>query len=443
MMNTVKNTLDNIYAMLAVGAGLIVLGAILALSGVNIPIGITLMALGAFMLYSVISEHWDELPEKMKGIIKAFLVVAGLVGVFLGLILAFTGHIFIGLAMVVLGALAIWGGLSLELKSEEAQKEFESTLSKLFVVISYVMLVIGIILLLTSHFALGLGAIIGAITLLHIAKKDPDGQALANEINKQLEPVFVIGGTLFLVLGILLCLGGDLLHGIGLIAVGAFMLGYAVMNAQPGGLVKALTAPFDMAVEWIKRLFENLYIWMIKNVPFFDKIAEVFSGKNKVRQYKKGDYNLLDFNNIAADLKIESVMGIDTTPILKGMYEQRTGKKLYSYGIQDGKEVVIEQKDIDEANLEYLKKMGLKVPKYATGAVIPGGSPFLAMLGDQRRGQTNVEAPLDTIVEAFKAVQPEQKFTIEATGSMSQLIKLLNLEIKKEDRRSSIKAVKV
>jgi phage-related protein len=41
-----------------------------------------------------------------------------------------------------------------------------------------------------------------------------------------------------------------------------------------------------------------------------------------------------------------------------------------------------------------------RIPKLATGAVIPPNSEFLALLGDQKRG-VNIEAPLDTIVEAF------------------------------------------
>ena len=41
------------------------------------------------------------------------------------------------------------------------------------------------------------------------------------------------------------------------------------------------------------------------------------------------------------------------------------------------------------------------LPKLATGAVLPPNQPFLAMLGDQKKG-TNIEAPLDTIVEAMQ-----------------------------------------
>ena len=44
----------------------------------------------------------------------------------------------------------------------------------------------------------------------------------------------------------------------------------------------------------------------------------------------------------------------------------------------------------------------ISIPRLAQGAVIPPNKEFLAMLGDQSHG-TNIEAPLDTLVEAFNA----------------------------------------
>lgn len=44
-----------------------------------------------------------------------------------------------------------------------------------------------------------------------------------------------------------------------------------------------------------------------------------------------------------------------------------------------------------------------QIPLLASGAVIPPNAPFMAMLGDQKRG-TNIEAPLDTIKEAVAEV---------------------------------------
>lgn len=51
-------------------------------------------------------------------------------------------------------------------------------------------------------------------------------------------------------------------------------------------------------------------------------------------------------------------------------------------------------------NIPELKKVS--IPRLADGAVIRGGDPFMAVLGDQRHGQTNIETPLPTMVKAFK-----------------------------------------
>lgn len=42
-----------------------------------------------------------------------------------------------------------------------------------------------------------------------------------------------------------------------------------------------------------------------------------------------------------------------------------------------------------------------KIPKLATGAVLPGGNPYMAIVNDQPKGQTNVETPLSTIKDAL------------------------------------------
>ncbi len=49
----------------------------------------------------------------------------------------------------------------------------------------------------------------------------------------------------------------------------------------------------------------------------------------------------------------------------------------------------------------------VNLPRLAEGAVIQGGKPFVAILGDQRAGQTNIETPLATMVDAFKQAMSE------------------------------------
>ena len=78
------------------------------------------------------------------------------------------------------------------------------------------------------------------------------------------------------------------------------------------------------------------------------------------------------------------------------------------------------------------------VPRLEQGAVLKGGNPFLAWVNDQPAGQTNIETPLSTMVQAFKvAMQDFQgngqtNVVVEANGNMGELIRLLNFELKKE-----------
>lgn len=82
-----------------------------------------------------------------------------------------------------------------------------------------------------------------------------------------------------------------------------------------------------------------------------------------------------------------------------------------------------------------------KIPKLAQGSVLKGGDPFLAYLNDQPRGQTNVEAPLSTIVDAFKQAINESNYnnqpdiTINASGDMSSFIRMLNFKLQDENNR--------
>ena len=85
-----------------------------------------------------------------------------------------------------------------------------------------------------------------------------------------------------------------------------------------------------------------------------------------------------------------------------------------------------------------------RIPALARGAVLPANKPFLTVVGDQKEG-TNIEAPLTTIVEAMNIAlaknQGNQNITIEFGGTMGQLIRILQPEIKKEQARRGVQLV--
>ena len=81
-----------------------------------------------------------------------------------------------------------------------------------------------------------------------------------------------------------------------------------------------------------------------------------------------------------------------------------------------------------------------QIPHLADGAVIRGGDPFMAVLGDQRHGQTNIETPLPTMVKAFKQAMAESggmggDITVQAVldGRIiyEQTVKQNNIELRR------------
>ena len=83
-----------------------------------------------------------------------------------------------------------------------------------------------------------------------------------------------------------------------------------------------------------------------------------------------------------------------------------------------------------------IKKLShIEIPKLASGAVIPPNAEFMAMLGDQRNGR-NLEAPEDLIRQIVREESGNGNIVINAKGTMGQLIRLLKLEVEREDRRA-------
>nr|DAO07868.1 MAG TPA: minor tail protein [Caudoviricetes sp.] len=79
------------------------------------------------------------------------------------------------------------------------------------------------------------------------------------------------------------------------------------------------------------------------------------------------------------------------------------------------------------------------LPRLANGAVIRGGQPFAAILGDQPKGQTNIETPLDTMVDAFRQALDERGGggtpVIRFEGSLAELGRVLRPVIEMENNR--------
>lgn len=313
----------------------------------------------------------------------------------------------------------------------------DDELTKIGTIVGLALVGLGLILALTGvNIPLGLGMIVlGAATLY--ASLAPTWGTMKPETRKELQEILTIAGGLMLALGVILLCCGVIPLGIGMVVAGSAALAaaYAVSPETFVSTVKNVL----VKVEGIMDKFVN---WVLEN--FYAKIFGKGFAKN-LREYyqnfknlwkdiidlfkaiKDGDWKKVwkSFMNVVIDI-FNMVISSFNFPI-----KLMTG--IWSKIINAVGQVMKKDWNVD------LSFIGIpKIPRLATGAVIPGGKPFMAMLGDQRAGQTNIEAPLDTIVEAVKLAIGETKFTIEATGSMAQFIKMLNLKIKQEQNRSSV-----
>lgn len=95
---------------------------------------------------------------------------------------------------------------------------------------------------------------------------------------------------------------------------------------------------------------------------------------------------------------------------------------------------------IPGVNISTIREM--RIPRLATGAVIPPRAEFAAILGDQRSG-TNIEAPeglIRSIVsDELSKIDFNPQVVVRASGSDSALIRWMKFEIEKEDNRVGTK----
>ena len=146
-----------------VGEASIAIGLILAFTG-HIPLGVGLIAVGAAAIVKTVVNDWGSLTQDTKDEIATIMAIAGGSFIALGLILAFTGHIGLGVAMLAAGAANLVGVVAL---SDTLTPELKDKITTISLIASGSLLAIGAILCLTgAAIPLGIGLMIaGAASL--------------------------------------------------------------------------------------------------------------------------------------------------------------------------------------------------------------------------------------------------------------------------------------
>lgn len=211
-----------------VGGALLTFGAILALTGVNVPLGVAMIAAGAVSVASAVSLNWNSLTgDVQESVLSIVAIVSGaLIGV--GAILALTGVATgLGIAMIAAGAVGLAATVGLNWNS--MPDNIRKVTTKILLIAGAASIAIGMILAFTGVATpLGVGLILAGAAALGTAVA-LNWDTLTNKLKGVTTKILAIAGAAALAIGIILCFTGvGIPLGVGLILSGAAALGTAV-----------------------------------------------------------------------------------------------------------------------------------------------------------------------------------------------------------------------
>lgn len=167
LSDTVKDKIAVVAA--AVSVAFLALGAVLAFSGANIPLGIALMAGGATTLVTASVLQWDSVSEQTKKTISGISLAVGAMLLGLGAVLAFSGAaIPLGIGLMASGALTI--GASAALNWDYVTSTIKTVVSGIAGILGGSLIVLGILLCLSgAGVGLGLAVLAAGLALSYAA----------------------------------------------------------------------------------------------------------------------------------------------------------------------------------------------------------------------------------------------------------------------------------
>lgn len=243
--------------------------------------------------------------------------------------------------------------------------------------------------------AAAIAILIFSIAALILAIKD----MCENGFTAENVTMSVIGaiGTL---IGVFLLFGAAAATVVGVImlVVGAFWaIFYATGNAEE--ILYSTKKEFSAFGDFLKNVFAGDWDAAFKSI----KKSLIYSANSATAQLEsivnfaiKQINKLIDLINKIFGSEIGHIRELELTRLPKA-YTTDTRKGQSNSNRMHGSTLT----KVQSSGTKY------KIPKLADGAVIQGGRPFAAILGDQRLGQTNIETPPDTMVSAFKQAMAE------------------------------------
>lgn len=241
----ISSTLALILSILS--GAFLALGVMLAFSGVSVPLGLALIATGAVGMAGAVGLNWNKMPDSIKKVISMLMDILSGAFLALGAILAFSGtNIPVGIALIAAGAMFLISSTTMNWNSLESS--LSKVIAKIVTVVSGAFIAIGAILAFSGvATSLGIKMIaVGVVSLLSVAGLKWD--SILKPIKKVLKEIGLAVGAAFLALGVLLVLTGV---GIG--------VGMALILAGAASIVASIALNWGSIVDKVKKTLSNIW----------------------------------------------------------------------------------------------------------------------------------------------------------------------------------------
>ena len=233
------------------------IGAVLAFSGANVPIGLGLMAAGALGLANIAALNWEEMPENIKRTIRNIDLILGVSLLGIGTILAFTGvNVPLGVALMAAGAASLVAAAALN--EGGIVQTIKKTLSGIMLLVGGALAAIGLMLVLVpAAQPVGLAMLAAGVASM-VTASFLDESVLTEKLRKTLADIMTLIGASLAAIGIILLFVPALQPiGLGLLAAGLMSFGGGLMLDPSSfwSLVDTICSGISTVVGWVQTLF--------------------------------------------------------------------------------------------------------------------------------------------------------------------------------------------
>lgn len=331
----------NAVMALMTGIALLAIGAILTFSG-HVGVGIAMMVAGALTIYGVYASDGGEAAKTLveTGLSKILIAIGPMIAI-LGVVLMLTGNIPWGLGLLIAG-IALFAVGEVAENWDLLSTNLVGALANMLIDISpYIALLGAVLLFVPGQQALGIGLIIAGIALFAVGEVGANWELLGTNLTSALTKIFSEISPYIVVFGLLLAMvPGMMALGIGMIIAGVAMFAVSAIAPNWDSITQALRGPLGKTLAMIGGFLVVLGLMLIfSGVGIPLGVGMLLAGGVSLAAAIAPNWNFIIGKIKYVWQKIKEFWNSYIAPVFTAAWWQNLGKNIMNgliYGIERG-----------------------------------------------------------------------------------------------------------